>query len=114
MSLQKERREFHRRDCLMLCSCEGGGLRVEGHIVDISYGGAGIVVTKDLPTKDTELLLTTRLPWMMVELRSNVVRVKSGAKERGLAEFGVEFLGTLNERQEKLAYFFPKCNTFED
>jgi len=36
--------------------------------------------------------------------------VKSDVKEPVLADFGVEFLDTLHERQEKLADFFPKSN----
>ena len=70
MARQKERRKFPRRDCLMLCSCEEESLR--GFIVDLSYGGAGIVGTKKLPAKGTELLLTTRHTWKAAELRSRV------------------------------------------
>jgi c-di-GMP-binding flagellar brake protein YcgR len=98
----------------MRCRCEGEGFRFNGYIVDISYGGAGIVETKKFPTQGTELLVTIRLPWKMIELRSRVVWVKSDTKEPGLADFGVEFLDTLEQRQEKLAEFFPKSNAVED
>ena len=114
MVRRKERRKFPRRDCLMRCRCEGEGFRFDGYIVDISYGGVGITGTDKLPTQGAELLVTIRLPWKMVKLRSRVVWAKSDTKEPGLAEFGVEFLGTLSERQERLAEFFPKSNTVED
>jgi hypothetical protein len=53
--------------------------------------------------------VVTILPsWKKNELRSKVVWVKSEAREPGLADFGVEFLDTLSERQDKLAEFFPK------
>jgi c-di-GMP-binding flagellar brake protein YcgR len=110
---QKERREFHRHDCLMLCRCEGDRFRSHGYIVDISYGGAGKVGTKKLPIEGTKLLVKILLPGKKIELRSRVVWVKSAAKEPGLAEFGVEFLDTLQERQEQLADFFPKYHTIE-
>jgi len=97
----------------MRCRCEGEGFRFDGYIVDISYGGAGITGTKKLPTQGAELLLTIRLPWKMIEPRSRVMWVKSHTKEPGLAEFGVEFLGTSEQRQDKLAEFFPKSNTVE-
>ena len=108
MVRQKERRQFPRRDCLMLCTCEGERFRSTGHIVDISHGGAGIVGTKKLPSQGAELLVTMRLPWKTIQLRSKVVWVKSEAKEPGLADFGVEFLDALHVRQEQLAGLFPK------
>ena len=114
MVRQMERREFPRRDCMMHCRCEGEHFRFNGHIIDISYGGAGITATKKLSAQGAELLVTILLPWKRIELRSKVVWVKSEAKQRGLADFGVEFLGTLHERQEKLAEFFPKSNTIRD
>lgn len=99
MARQKERREFPRMDCLILCRCEGERFRFNGHIVNLSHGGAGIVGTDKLPPEGTELLVTIRLLGKTIELRSRVVRVKSKAKEPGLAKFGVEFLDTLQERQ---------------
>ena len=111
MVRQKEERKDRRCDCLLLCPFEGERFRSRGHIVDISYGGAGIRGTRKLPPEGTELLLTTRHTWKAAELRSKVVWVKSEAKEPGLADFGVEFLDTLRERQEKLATFIPKTNT---
>ena len=92
---------------LMLCRCEGDSLSLSGFIVDLSYGGAGIVGTKKLPANGTELLLTTRHNWEAVALRSRVAWVKS-AEGLGLADFGVEFLDTLYERHEQLADFLPK------
>lgn len=111
MVRQKERRKFPRRDSLMRCRCEGEGFRFDGYIVDISYGGAGITGTEKLPTQGAELLVTIRLPWKMVELRSRVVWAKSDVKEPGVAEFGVRFLDSLRVRQEKLAEFLPKSST---
>ena len=107
---QKERRKDRRCDCLLLCPFEGERFRHDGHIVDISYGGAGIVGTNQLPAEGTELLVTIRHPWKTIELPSRVVWVKSDAKEPGPAHFGVEFLDTLAERRNKLADFFPKSN----
>jgi c-di-GMP-binding flagellar brake protein YcgR len=97
----------------MRCRCEGAGFKINGFIVDISYGGAGIVENKELPAQGTELLLTIRLPGKIVELRSRVVWTKLDTKEPGLADFGVEFLDSLQVRQEKLAQFFPQSNTIE-
>jgi len=97
----------------MLFCCEGEGLRVNGYIVNLSCGGAGIMGTRKLPVEGTELLVTLRHPWNTIKLRSRVAWVKSAAKEPGLAEFGVEFLDSLGERQEQLAAFFPKPNTIE-
>jgi len=91
----------------MLCRCEGESLRLSGFIVDLSYAGAGILGTKKLPANDAELLLTTGHNRETVSLRSRVVWVTS-AKESGLADFGVEFLDTLSERQEQLADLIPK------
>jgi len=92
----------------MLCRCEGGSLRLSGFIVDLSYGGAGIVGTKKLPANGTELLLTTRHNWEAVALRSKVVWVKSAENASALADFGVELLGTLYDRQKQLADFLLK------
>ena len=111
MARQKERREFPRRDCLLLCRCEGDRFQSKGHIVDISYGGAGIRGTRKLPAEGTEFLVTIPLSWKRTELPSGVVWVKSEAKGPSLADFGVEFLDTLHERQIKLADFFPRSNT---
>jgi len=114
MTQQKERREFPRRDCLMLCRCEGEGFLSNGHIVNISYGGAGIVGTKQIPVEGTQLLLTILLTGTDIELTSRVVWVSSTAKKLGLADFGVEFLDSLDERQGKLVRFFPQVNSLED
>jgi hypothetical protein len=54
------------------------------------------------------------LPWKTIELRSRVVWVKPAAEKKGTADFGVEFLDTLSERQEKLADFLPQSNAVED
>ena len=107
MGRQKERREFPRRDCLMVCRCEGEGFRSDGRIINISHGGAGIAGTNKVPAQGAESLVTILLSWKKIELRSKVVWVKS-AKEPGLADFGVEFLDSLTERQDKLVDFIPK------
>jgi hypothetical protein len=114
MTLRKERREFLRRDCLMVCRCEGDRFRFNGHIVDVSYGGAGIVETKKLPAQGTELLVTILLPWRRVELPSRVVWVNSEAKRNALADLGVQFLDTLSVRQDELAEFFPHNSVLEE
>ena len=114
MARRRERRKFHRCDCLLLCPLEGERFRFDGHIVDISYGGAGIRGTKKLPAEGTELLVTIRLLLKTIELPSRVVWVKTDAKEPGLADFGVGFLDTPDERQNKLEEFFPKSNKVED
>ena len=108
MGRQKEKREFPRRDCLMVCRCEGEGYHSNGHIINISHGGAGIAGTNKVPAQGVELVITILLSWKKIELRSKVVWVKSGAKEPGLANFGVEFLDSLTERQDKLEDFIPK------
>jgi len=108
---QKEKRKNRRCDCLLLCPLEGERYQCDGHIVDISYGGAGIRGTEKLPAEGTELLVTISRPWKTIKLRSRVVWVKSAAKKRGLADFGTAFLGTLYERQKQLADFFPEPNT---
>jgi hypothetical protein len=113
MAHKKEKREFLRRDCLMLCRCEAKGFRPQGHITDISCGGAGIVGTKKPPAQGAELLVTLLLPWKRVELPARVAWVKAEATEKGLADLGVEFLDTLSERQDKLAEFLPQTNTVE-
>ena len=110
MAQRKERRECPRRDCLMLCSCDGAGFRSSGHIVDISYRGAGIVGTKKLPDEGVELLVKILLPGTTIELPSRVVWVESKAQKRRLADFGVEFLDGLSERQRKLGRFFPQVS----
>ena len=111
MGRQNERREFRRRDCLLLCPFKGERFRSDGHIVDISYGGAGISGTKKLPAEGTELTVEIRRPWKTIQLQARVVWVKSAARERGLTDFGTEFLGTLYERQKQLTDFFPEPNT---
>ena len=113
MARQKERREFPRRDCMMICRCEGKGFRSNGNIIDISYGGAGIVGTKKLPAEGAELLVKILLPGSSIELRSRVAWVKSKANKQGLADFGVEFLDSLSERQDKLARFITRSNAVE-
>ena len=97
MARQKERRKFNRRDCMMICRCQGEGYGESGYVVDISYGGAGITGIKKLPEAATELLLTIRLPWSTIEMKSRVVWVKPDPKSSGLSDFGVEFLGSLPE-----------------
>jgi c-di-GMP-binding flagellar brake protein YcgR len=113
MARKKERRQFLRKDCLMLCRCEGKGFRFDGHIVDISYGGAGIVGTKKLPAEGAELAVSILLAGSSINLPSRVVWVASKGSKQGLADFGVEFLDSLSERQEKLARFLPNTNTVE-
>lgn len=114
MDCQKERREFLRRDCLMLCLCEGEDFRFNGHIIDISYGGAGIVSTRKLPTEGAGLLVKIFLPGNTIELPSSVVWAKSKSMKHGLADFGVECLDSFPERQTKLGRFFPQHNAVED
>ena len=114
MARRKERRKSARRDCLMLCRCEGDRFRAFGHIVDISLGGAGIVGTKKLPAGGSELQVKILLPGNTTQLPSTVVWVKSKAKNQGLADFGIEFLDRLAERQNKLDRFFPQHNIVED
>lgn len=113
MARQRERRECCRRDCLMRCRCTGIGFRSNGYIVDISFGGAGIVA-KRLPTLGTELLVTMRLTSKMIDLPSRTVWTRAEYKKTGVADFGVEFLGPLLERRDKLGGFFPQSNTLED
>jgi hypothetical protein len=98
----------------MLCRCEGDGFQSNGHIVNISFGGAGIVGTKQIPVEGALLLLTILLPGSTVELSARVAWVSTRAKKLGLADFGVEFLDGLTERQEKLARFIPQHNAVED
>ena len=114
MARRKERREFFRRDCLMLCRCEAKGFQPQGHIIDVSYGGAGIVGTKQLPAAGAELLVKILLPGSTIELLARVVRLGSKAEKRGLADFAVEFLNSLEERQSKLARFIPQHNAVEN
>ena len=57
------------------------------------------------------MLVKISVPGKTIELRSKVAWVKSAANASALADFGVEFLDTLHERQEKLAAFLPKPNT---
>lgn len=53
MVRQKERRKCRRWDCIMPCRCEGESFHSRGFIVNLSYGGAGIVETKRLPAQGT-------------------------------------------------------------
>ena len=112
MACRRERREFYRRDCLMRCRCTGTGFRFDGYIVDISFGGAGIVA-KQLPTPSAELLLNMYLPSESIEFPSRTAWTRAKNKKNGLADFGVEFLGSLPERKIKLGRFFPQSNTVE-
>jgi c-di-GMP-binding flagellar brake protein YcgR len=96
---------------MMLCRCEAKGFRPHGHIVDISLGGAGIVGTKELPAE--ELAVSILLPGSSIKLSSRLVWTNSKANKGGLADFGVEFLDSLSERQEKLTRFFPQHNAIE-
>ena len=114
MVSRKERRAFRRWDCMMPCRCVGEGFRNNGYIVDLSYGGAGIAGTKKLPTAESELLVTIRPMKEKIELRCKVVWVDSRAEEHGPAKFGVEFLGTLKQRKEKIRAFFPKYYAGEE
>jgi len=111
---QKERRKFRRWDCLMSCRCEGEGFSQTGLIVDLSCGGAGIKGANKLPAQGTELLVEIGSSWNKIQLRSRVVWVEPEGQKRGYAQFGVQFLGTLPERQQKLANFFPKNCIAED
>ena len=108
MSRQKESREFRRWRCVMPCRCEGEGLRFNGFIMNLSYGGARIVGKKKLPTEGMEVLVTIRPRLERVELRSRVVWGKPQDPETGLAQIGVEFLEDRQELREKLRAFFPK------
>lgn len=113
MVRQKERRKDQRSDCMLFCPFEGEIFRRDGHIVNLSYGGAGIRGTQKLPAAGTELLVTIRHPWKTIKLKSKVVWVKSVIDVSVLADFGVEFMGTLYERQQQLANFFPPPDTLE-
>jgi c-di-GMP-binding flagellar brake protein YcgR len=97
----------------MGCRCEGDRFRFDGHIVDISYGGAGIVGTKKLPAEGAELQVAILLPGSSIKLTSRVVWVRTKARKLGLADFGIEFLDSLSERQGKLARFVPQHNAIE-
>jgi hypothetical protein len=92
----------------MVCHCEGEGFTCDGHVVDISYGGAGIAKTETLPAQGAELLVKIVVPGKTVELRSRVAWVKSAANMTALADFGVEFMGSLSERKDKLSDFLPE------
>jgi hypothetical protein len=52
--------------------------------------------------------------WNRIQLRSRVVWVETEGQKQGYAQFRVEFLGTLQERQEELASLFPKYLLAED
>ena len=104
----KERREFHRWDCVMPCRCEGNDLRLNGTIGDLSYGGAGIASWKKLPIEGAEFVLTIRPTRERIKLRSRAVWLAPEAEELGHVEFGVEFCETLEERREKLAGLLPE------
>jgi Tfp pilus assembly protein PilZ len=114
MVSQKERRAFRRWDCLMPCRCEGQDLKLEGFIVNLSYGGAGIVTSDELPTEGLELEVTIRPVKEKIQLRSKVVWISAKGTERGPANFGVEFAGSLQERQDKIRTFFPKYYADEE
>ncbi|MGW8179169.1 MAG: PilZ domain-containing protein [bacterium] len=114
MDSLNERREFERRDCLLQCLCQGEYFRCSGQIVNLSFGGAGIAGTDNLPTEGAKLQVEILLPWKTIELRSRVMWVNPGAEKKETADFGVEFLDTLSERQQKLADFLPQSNAIED
>jgi Tfp pilus assembly protein PilZ len=86
----------------------GEGFRDNGYIVNLSYGGAGIAGTKKLPENGVELLLTIRPMKERIEILSKVIWVNSQSDQYGPATFGVEFLGRLEEKKEKIRTFFPK------
>ena len=104
---QKERRKSRRWDCVLPCRCEADNFRSDGMIVNLSYGGAGITGTDQLPAKTTELLLTIRPLTDKVGLRSKVVWVNPEDQGRGQANFGVEFTESPEETKGKLRRFFP-------
>jgi len=93
---------------MMPCRCAGKGYLVNGYVVNLSYGGAGIAGAKTLPTSGMELTITIRPMKEKIELRSKVVWVNSKSEEHGPATFGVEFLDALEARKEKIRAFFPK------
>jgi Tfp pilus assembly protein PilZ len=93
---------------MMICRCEAKGYSESGYVVDISYGGAGITGTSKLPEAETELLLTIRLPWSTIEMKSRVVWVKPDTKSSGLSDFGVEFLGSHHDIRSKLSKVIPE------
>jgi hypothetical protein len=99
---------------MMPCRCLGEGFRVNGYIVNLSYGGAGITGTKKLPPEGLELLVTIRPMKEKIELLSRVVWVDSESEDHGPARFGVEFLGSLELRKEKIRIFFPKYYTSDE
>jgi hypothetical protein len=68
----------------------------------------------NLPTEGKKLQLEILLPWKTIKLRAKVVWVRPAAEKKVTADFGVEFLDTLSERQEKLADFLPQSNVVED
>lgn len=109
MASRKERRAFRRWDCLMPCRCAGKGYLVNGYVVNLSYGGAGIAgATKTLPTSGVEWTLTIRPMKENIDLRSRVVWINSQSEEQGPATFAVEFLGALEARKEKIRAFAPQ------
>ena len=91
MVRKEERREFRCWRCVMPCRCEGEGLRLNGFIMNLSYGGAWIV-GKKLPTEGMELLVTIRPRLEKVELRSRVVWGKPQDQETGLGVCAAENL----------------------
>jgi len=108
MVSRKEKRAFRRWDCMMPCRCVGEGFRVNGFIVNLSYGGAGITGTTKLPQEGSQLSITIRPMKEKIELECRVVWINSRFEEHGPATFGVEFLGSLEERKGKIRSFFPK------
>jgi hypothetical protein len=99
---------------MMPCRCVGEGFRDNGYIVNLSYGGAGIAGTKELPAEGQLLTLTIRPMKEKIELLSRVVWVNSQFEDHGPARFGVEFQGSIKARKEKIRIFFPKYYTSEE
>jgi hypothetical protein len=91
----------------MPCRCEGKKLRLNGTVINLSYGGAGIGGTDELPSCGSELMLTLRPSLDAVKLRSRVIWTNPEAQESGRAQFGEEFTEPVQDVKEKLKSFFP-------
>ena len=107
MVRQQERRKSRRWNCVLPCFCEGGEFRSDGMIVNLSYGGAGITGTENLPAENTELLLTIRPRPEKVQLQSRLVWVNPEVQDSQKAQFGVQFTESPQETKERLRSFFP-------
>lgn len=103
----KDKRRFFRWSGRMPCECQAENMKSTGYIIDLSFGGARIVSSDNVPPEGADVTVAPFPDQEEVLLLGQVVySLKKGSDEGG--EFGVEFYERVEVRSSKLVPLYRK------